>query len=376
MKKLIALTLILSVLLAGVCLFVSADEEPAPAEPTLGTEDLLALWDFEEGDNIDLVNGAKLWRMDGTENKDMESSVKIENGVAHVAATSETLYLQYSQRVKTGYSGHENKTIFTKFYYDGTAANGDAAIVWHRSNDFSVTVTAESSSERYAFTARLFGTTVEVAAECTPEKPVDQWYYLALTIGTYNTETHTVEVNLYLSADGDAFLQSTWQIEIAEENVDKMLRPAKAEGQTELHSYFAFGKTATKYGADKTTGVDIYYDEIRLYNLALTAEQIPYLKDAVEFPEEPETTPSTPSSQSPTVVTRTPSTQRTPSTTTAPTNPVTNAPTDSSTSVPATSAPVTDGGKTGGCASLVAPGALMLLLSLSGAIVLGRKKER
>lgn len=267
MKKVLAS--LLAILMMLSCLVVTASAEV----PDSLSDDILALWDFEDGTNVDSIKGATLWRMNGTDNADDPNAVNIEDGVANVSATSEALYLQYGQRKKTGYSDHENKTILTKFYFDGTASSDSASIIFHRNADINVYIPKGSSSSRYTFKGKFFGTTVDILADNTPELPANQWYYLAITIGTYNTTTHTVEVNLYLSDDSDEYIRSTWQIEIAEEDVDKMLHPTTATGQSDVHSYFIFGKNSNKFGS-KTTGINVCYDEIALFNRALSVEEI------------------------------------------------------------------------------------------------------
>ena len=373
MKKLLAFTLVATMLLACLTLFVSAeDPAPEPTAPTLGTEDLLGLWDFEDSENpyLDLVKGSLIWARNGVDNAHKPECMEVKDGVVKITASSIMLYLQYSQRVKIGYSGHENKTFYAKFYLDGTAVNNDAAIIWHRKNDFQLCVKEGATNTKYAFVGSFFGSDFEIPEANTPEKPTDGWYYLALTMETYDATTHKIPVHVYLSADGTTYLKTTHEIEIAEDQMEVMLHPDTAPGQGGTYSYFAFGKNNINYGKTEgnTTGVDIYYDELRFYNVPLSEDQLPLLKNAVEFPEEPD--PIDPGDQTtPQIVTRAPSvTTRKPAATEAPTTP-----SDKTTTAPGTDAPAK--AKKGGCGSAIVPSALVIVLAFAGAVSVTKKKR-
>ena len=172
MKKVLSVILIATMLLCCMGVFASADTTPVADD---GSDFLLAVWDFENEENpyLDLVSGALIWARDGVNNAHNPDCMEVKDGVAKITAESIMLYLQYSQRAKTKYSGHENKTIFIKFYLDGTAVNSDASLIWHRNNDFKVSVKKDSTTEKYAFTCRFFGTDFDIPEENTPAKPAD-----------------------------------------------------------------------------------------------------------------------------------------------------------------------------------------------------------
>lgn len=190
---------------------------------------------------------------------------------------------------------------------------------------------------------------------------------------TYDATTHKIPINIYLSADGTTYLKTTQEIEIAEEKMEVMLHPDTAPGQGGTFSYFSFGKTNINYGNKtkfpETTGVDLYYDEIRFYNVPLSEDQLPLLKNAVEFPAEPDPVPG--DQTTPQIVTRAPSvTTKKPSTTEAP---VTTKPSGDNTTAPGTEAPAK--AKKSGCGSAIVPSALVIVLAFAGAVTVSKKKR-
>lgn len=347
MKKSISVILTLALLVFGALSLSVSASEPAP-ESTIPSG-LVVAFDFEgDSDKIQLAD--KATEGDVKDNLSIAGSVTVSNGVAVVSSSAGSqLKFNGTDDLKdlTGY------TVYTKMKATGNYGSNWNNVV-NAPGLIKFIITGKSGDN--------FNIVNRVKQASTTPNPIPEsgglkdgeWLYLAYTA---SIEDGKLKAATYYSADGETYVSADAEYDV---------------------TYTAMSVTnATVIGQKQDGTIEMSFDDLMIFNRALTADEVKTLA-SVTLPEpEIETeestpqsaeTPSTPAATQTTPKTETPTTTKAPEKTAEPTT----------TAAPDTTS--AESGKAKGCKSaLEAEAALILVatLCLAAFAVAGsrRKKE-
>lgn len=375
MKKLICMILTLSLTLIPLT-SVFADE-PGDIEKHLVTH-----WDFEGGTDEVLKDKAPNGRC-SDELTMHGDAVKIENGIAHVpsaegncfsaAAGSPDLNNVYSMTVyiKAKYAG------FNLDFADLIAYDGLYRIYKLKSEKSPLGAVLQATAFATANNADLG--TVRIRPESDPSLCIDEneWFIVALTINIDKDNVGTA--TLYVTKDGVNYSITEKTMTFTNEIFDDMeKRRNNAEAEILLGKLSLVKNIPDRW-------IEFWYDDVRIYDTALDAEQVTNLMSAnIEAPEEPVTdAPATEAPKTEPPATEAPATEA--PITEAPVTeaPVTEAPATEAplTDAPATEAPLTDepdnasDDEAANTGVYIAAGAAVIIVAAVAAVLLKKKNK-
>ncbi len=282
MKKALSVFLACFMLLGMIAVPAVADGEPGNYD-----SDLLALYDFEG--NTPFANkapngiAAPLSEVGPTDDKSGANTsasdvLPVENGAVTVSgANYYSLYLPANTRKKLYTDSLYSKTYFAKFKTSGeVVANQTQAIFGHRSREMSLELAAGSSVENgYTIHFQHMVTTANAAsaskltlkletisADSIPSPVAGQWYYCAMSLGSFDSENSILPVDLLFSNDGKDYTVLHYDIAVDTATLAKSF----------ANCYWNFGKSV--HTSKSNNGADFIFDEVAIYNRPLTANEL------------------------------------------------------------------------------------------------------
>ena len=276
--KILCLVFALSMLLSAAVICPSAENntETTPSSSVAGN--LVTHWDFE-GDTEEQQLADKAPKGNAN-NLEKFGNVTIENGVATVAPdeTTPASYLWYNNASFSTLDGRVmfGSTYYTKFQFSGTNtghayimqipglfrmyrhANGDIRVDVYSGSVF--TASATSGDMNVAATAN--GLKVVPATDANDEPTT---VYFAVAFTSKNTTTNKFKITLYLSTDGANYSYIQTEVDVT------TWRDGNGRGYADNDGNGVyFGNSVAK--AD--SGLDIAFDDIRIYNIPMSTAQV------------------------------------------------------------------------------------------------------
>ncbi|MBQ7348205.1 MAG: hypothetical protein IJW55_09620 [Clostridia bacterium] len=268
MKKLLCFTLSLLMLLA-LHIPAAATETGDPVTSSANLNDSLVSWWNFEGDKATAVldkatNGTVADPLTATSKNTFDEAT----GTVTVPATKGQ-YLRVANKSTADLTNPSSMTVYLKAKYTGT--NTDFADLIAFNNLYRIYKLKDStSSDGAVFEACAFYTSGSNRMRPQTPKSVviaeDQWFYLALTMEI--DEAGTATAALYISTDGVNYIKNeTYATTVTSLTLDETAI-ATLKGYTETNVYIG------KKDGNQDVGIGYTFDDIRIYNKALTADEI------------------------------------------------------------------------------------------------------
>lgn len=379
MKKLICMTLSLVMLLATATLAVSATTESTATLETPTTNDVPSATPTPTGTINDYL--VSWWNFEGASAEEqlrdkgefgktrddltVNGNVTITDGVAHIPREANTALT--AARAEDLYGIIDDMTVYVKAKYDGEVINWLDCVYYENLYRCYIRTWFAEYGESSLATSLLNLAHIRNEAEgATP--PKNTWYYISSTmkIDRENLKLHGA---LHISFDGIKWTSLAVEKDLTAANLENAKKAQDSLKRAD--KAFAIGKSDQQ----KDCGAEYWIDEVRLFNKALTADELALIQpNTLDLREITDTPVVTDPVETDPVVTDPVVTDPVTPTTPAETKPATTPATTPATKAPSTTETPAGEQKTG-CGAAVSATLVSLLAVFGGAVLAVKKKD-